>query len=143
MRMPDGGAIEVQLSFVSARLQCRQAGGDDQDLLIPGLLPADECPGAHDLAADFEQAAPADQRWVVITVADDGEGLPADLGDRIFEPFVSSKETGTGLGLPICRRIISAHGGELTAKNQPQAGAVFAIWLPSADSLCAPPPAMR
>jgi signal transduction histidine kinase/CHASE3 domain sensor protein len=136
--MPEGGAIEVRLSYVSARLQCRQAGGEDQDLLIPGLQPADDNSCAHDLAADFEQAAPADQRWVVITVADDGEGLPADLGERIFEPFVSSKETGTGLGLPICRRIISAHGGELTAKNQPQGGAVFAIWLPPADSLCAP-----
>lgn len=136
--LPDGGAIGVQLSIVSARLPCRQASGEDQDLLAAGLLSDDGKPGAHDAAADYENGEPAEQRWVVITVADDGDGLPEDLGDRIFEPFVSSKETGTGLGLPICRRIIAAHGGELTAKNLPQAGAVFAIWLPPADSLCVP-----
>ena len=54
---------------------------------------------------------------MTIEVADRGCGLPADLGERIFEPFVSTKEGGTGLGLPICKRIIEEHGGEITANS--------------------------
>lgn len=68
----------------------------------------------------------------VIRIADNGIGLPNDLGERIFEPFVSTKETGTGLGLPICRRIIEAHGGEITAAKGSDGGAEFIIWLPRA-----------
>jgi signal transduction histidine kinase len=76
--------------------------------------------------------------WMTIEVADRGCGLPADLGDRIFEPFVSTKEGGTGLGLPICKRIIEEHGGELAAQNRAGGGAVFTIRLPVAASGDAP-----
>lgn len=69
----------------------------------------------------------------VIRIADNGVGLPNDLGERIFEPFVSTKETGTGLGLPICRRIIEAHGGEITAATGSDGGAEFIVWLPRAQ----------
>ncbi len=63
---------------------------------------------------------------------DAGPGLPADLGERIFEPFVSTKETGLGLGLSICRRIIETHGGRLTAHSRPQEGSTFTLELPAA-----------
>src|SRR5207249_4560459 len=65
-----------------------------------------------------------------IVVADNGCGLPSDLGDRIFQPFVSTKETGMGLGLSICRRIVQAHGGQITATNLTGGGSAFTIWLP-------------
>ena len=66
-----------------------------------------------------------------LDVADTGSGIPHDLRDRLFEPFVSSKETGTGLGLPICRRIVRDHGGTLRAANRTdQSGAIFSIRLP-------------
>jgi signal transduction histidine kinase len=73
----------------------------------------------------------------VLTVEDDGPGLPAGLGERIFEPFVSTKETGLGLGLSICRRIIESHNGTLSAANRPGGGAIFTVRLPAA----APEPA--
>jgi signal transduction histidine kinase len=69
---------------------------------------------------------------MTVRVADTGPGLPPGLGDRIFDPFVSTKETGLGLGLSICRRIITAHGGSITAANGPSGGAVFEIRLPCA-----------
>jgi signal transduction histidine kinase len=69
----------------------------------------------------------------MVRVTDNGIGLPADLGDRIFEPFISTKETGTGLGLPICRRIIEAHGGTIDAATGSSGGAEFTIWLPRAQ----------
>lgn len=67
---------------------------------------------------------------VEIEIADAGVGLPADLGNRIFEAFVSTKETGTGLGLAICKRIIEDHGGTIDARNAPDAGAVVTVRLP-------------
>jgi signal transduction histidine kinase len=74
----------------------------------------------------------------VLRVADTGSGLPAELGNRIFEPFVSTKETGTGLGLPICRRIIEDHRGEIKAHNDSRGGAEFVVWLPRARRGAAP-----
>ena len=78
-----------------------------------------------------------DESGAQLSMTDSGPGLPADLGDRIFEPFVSSKETGLGLGLPICRRIIEAHGGRITAENAPAGGALLRIALPAE-----PPPTL-
>jgi two-component system sensor histidine kinase HydH len=65
-----------------------------------------------------------------LSVADSGCGLPAGLGAQIFEPFVSTKETGLGLGLSICKRIVEAHEGEIQAANRPEGGAIFTVRLP-------------
>jgi signal transduction histidine kinase len=92
----------------------------------------------RDLPCDSEPATPAGDSeagvaWVCLEVADDGCGLPAELGKRIFDPFVTTKDTGIGLGLAICRRIIEAHGGELQAADRSPRGAVFTVRLPAAD----------
>jgi signal transduction histidine kinase len=71
--------------------------------------------------------------WV--EVADDGPGLPAGLEAAIFDPFVSTRESGLGLGLSICRRIVEAHGGAIRAGTRPGGGAAFRVEFP------APPPA--
>lgn len=76
-------------------------------------------------------ARPAGDR-VVITVDDDGPGVPTELGERIFEPFVSSKEVGegSGLGLSVCRGLVEASGG--TVRLEPkEKGARFVIELPT------------
>jgi two-component system sensor histidine kinase HydH len=65
---------------------------------------------------------------------DSGAGIPEALLERIFEPFVTTKERGTGLGLPISRRIVQEHRGQLVAANQDGRGAVFTVMLP----LCPP-----
>lgn len=69
----------------------------------------------------------------VLRVTDSGSGLPESLGDTIFEPFVSSRETGIGLGLSICRRIVETHQGTITAQNGPSGGAEFTVRIPVAD----------
>ncbi len=72
---------------------------------------------------------------MTLAVHDDGGGLPPEFGERIFDPFVSTKETGTGLGLSICRRIVEAHGGEIHAANRTNGGAEFVVRLPVAQKL--------
>lgn len=71
---------------------------------------------------------------VVIRVSDSGPGVPGNAMDRIFQPFVSTKETGTGLGLAICRRIVEAHDGTIGVANRPEGGAEFTIRLPRSCS---------
>jgi signal transduction histidine kinase len=71
------------------------------------------------------------QGHVEINVADRGTGIPeADL-ERIFEPFVTTKSQGLGLGLAICRSIVEAHGGRLWASNNADAGATLHCELPA------------
>ena len=71
---------------------------------------------------------------VVIEVSDTGRGLPTDILPRLFQPFVSSKETGLGLGLVISRRIVEDHGGTVDAGNRVGGGASFFVTLPTRDS---------
>ena len=69
---------------------------------------------------------------VLITVSDDGPGIPAEHLDKIFSPFFSTKAEGqnTGLGLSICYSIIKAHHGTIEVQSEPGQGAVFIISLP-------------
>lgn len=69
-------------------------------------------------------------QFVRIGVADDGPGFPADLGETVFEPFVTTKVRGTGLGLAVCERIVAAHGGDIRAENRPEGGALVTVTLP-------------
>ena len=66
-----------------------------------------------------------------ITVADNGPGLPAAAREKVFEPFVSGKPTGMGLGLAVSRAIAEAHGGSLTAQPVPGRGTTFRVALPA------------
>jgi two-component system sensor histidine kinase HydH len=68
-----------------------------------------------------------------LTVSDNGPGIAPELADRIFEPFVSTKESGLGLGLSICRRIAESHAGTLTAADRREGGAVFTLRLPAGN----------
>jgi signal transduction histidine kinase len=67
---------------------------------------------------------------VEVYVHDTGPGIALGIRERLFEPFVSSKETGLGLGLSICKRLIEAHGGSIRGENSPEGGAIFAFTLP-------------
>ena len=65
-----------------------------------------------------------------IVVRDHGGGIEAGMEERIFEPFYTSKATGTGLGLALARQIVSSHGGTIEAVNHEDGGAVFTVRIP-------------
>ncbi len=66
----------------------------------------------------------------VVEVRDDGEGIPAHVLPRVFDVFVTTREGGTGLGLPIARRILQEHGGEVTIESRPGEGTTVRLALP-------------
>jgi signal transduction histidine kinase len=75
---------------------------------------------------------PGEEGKLILAVADSGGGIAPSMLPRLFTPFVSTKATGSGLGLSISRRIIREHGGDIRAANRPEGGACFTIELPAA-----------
>ena len=65
-----------------------------------------------------------------MSVADTGPGIPPDRLKEVFQPFVTTKSSGMGMGLSIARTIVEAHRGTITADNQADGGAVFRVRLP-------------
>ena len=71
-----------------------------------------------------------DESNVLVEVQDNGTGINRETLESIFEPFVTTKPEGLGMGLSICRSIIERHDGKITAANNPDRGATFSIVLP-------------
>jgi signal transduction histidine kinase len=67
---------------------------------------------------------------VTVDVTDDGPGVPQELSDRIFDPFFTTKPQGSGLGLPIVRKIVDAHDGRIDLTSTPGQGTRFRVTLP-------------
>lgn len=79
-----------------------------------------------------EVSATADESgWVDIRVRDSGPGLPKEVEEHLFEPFFTTKQQGMGLGLSICKSILSAHGGDLRYRRAQAGGAEFTLHLPA------------
>jgi len=76
------------------------------------------------------KAAEGNQGHVEITVEDDGKGIPEDRVEDLFQPFFTTKPGGTGLGLPLCRKIVEDHGGDMTMRSRPGGGTIVTIRLP-------------
>jgi two-component system, NtrC family, sensor histidine kinase HydH len=70
-----------------------------------------------------------------ITVFDNGAGIPADVRDKLFRPFFTTKANGTGLGLAVVQKIIVQHGGQVRARNRTEGGAAFIVTLPMSSGV--------
>jgi two-component system sensor kinase FixL len=74
---------------------------------------------------------PAGDNMVAVDVSDTGSGIPPDVASRLFQPFVTTKRQGMGVGLSISRTIIESHGGQITAESNPVGGTIFRFTLRS------------
>ena len=72
---------------------------------------------------------------MAVIVSDTGGGIPLDLLHNIFSPFFTTKQTGTGLGLPIARAIVEAHGGRIWSESGLGLGSTFYFTLPRVDEM--------
>ena len=68
---------------------------------------------------------------VAISVVDTGPGIDPEIADRLFQPFITTKPQGMGVGLSICRSIVEGHGGRLTMAARPEGGTIFHFSLPA------------
>jgi two-component system, LuxR family, sensor kinase FixL len=73
-----------------------------------------------------------DDGFIEIGIADTGPGIDKEVAGRLFQPFVTSKPNGMGVGLSICRTIVEAHGGRICVKANPGGGTIFCFTLPQA-----------
>ena len=70
----------------------------------------------------------------ILEISDNGPGIPDAIRDRVFEPYFSTKEHGTGLGLAMVNQIVSDHGGYVRIARSDDAGTLFRIEIPLAES---------
>jgi signal transduction histidine kinase len=72
---------------------------------------------------------------IVVSVADNGNGIPEDIQQKIFTPNFTTKSSGTGLGLAICRGIVEKANGHISFSTTEGQGSVFIVELPLADNI--------
>ena len=134
--------VEPEFALEGGELPAAMDETQLQQVLINLCLNArDAMPGGGRLRVQTETVAHPGEPgapWVRLSVADDGCGIPDDLKNRIFEPFFSTKERGTGLGLAVVRQIVEGCGGRVEVQSQLGRGSRFDVWLPTRPAAAAP-----
>ena len=97
------------------------------NLMLNAIDAMKETTGGGELTIKSE----ADDGQLLISVSDSGAGLPPEQADQIFRAFFTTKDNGTGMGLPISRSIIESHGGRLWVTGASRRGATFQFTLPA------------
>jgi signal transduction histidine kinase len=78
----------------------------------------------------WEPAGAASRYELVVSVTDNGPGVPADIADRIFHPFFTTKERGSGIGLANAQKAAASHGGSIELERGQLSGTTFRLRLP-------------
>jgi two-component system, NtrC family, sensor histidine kinase HydH len=98
--------------------------------LVQNAYEAMQDEGGGTLRVEIKLARQNDRQGVELRLADTGPGVPEELREEIFNPFVTTKKTGVGLGLSIVSKIVDGHHGSIHVGNAPEGGAVFTIFFP-------------
>ena len=100
-------------------------------LVLNGLDALQECPSGRWLRVSLSVEQRGSNTYRVMDISNAGPPIPGDMLERIFDPFVTTKDAGTGLGLSIAARIVDAHQGHIEASNL-DGGVSFRVWIPAA-----------
>jgi PAS domain S-box-containing protein len=144
LRLPIREALELlQPEFAERRISVMAHLGEDERVILGDHDQVKQL--AHNLLANALQHTPVDGRVNVaisaaeahtfLTVEDTGPGIPSELLEQIFEPFVTTRRQGIGLGLAICTGIAAAHRARLRAANHALGGATFTVEFPLVSSV--------
>ena len=127
--MADGGTLTIATRVVRGgrgqlvNQSIGQLGSDERSEQVADL---------PDRPVDELTTRLAEGEWMELSVSDTGGGIPQEILDEVFNPFFTTKEAGTGLGLTLVRRIVRVHGGRVEVENRPGEGVTFRLWLPMA-----------
>src|SRR5262249_8386748 len=122
--------VLVQNQFAEGLLPVQGDRVQLQQVVLNLVLNASEAMGSVDVGArELLISSEQDQTGVLVAVRDSGPGIEPTHLERVFEAFYTTKPSGTGMGLSICRSIIDAHGGKLWAEANEPCGAVFKFRL--------------
>ena len=124
------------ISHIDDRLPNVQGNADQLRQVFINLLfnAAEASPSATAIEVTAERV----EAGVAVRVCDHGSGMPANVADRVWEPFFTTKEGGTGLGLAICREIVQGHQGKIDLRSEPGRGTIVTVILPARENAEAP-----
>lgn len=123
--------VSLATDFPSGPVELQLDPEQIHQVLVNLLLNAlDALPQGGRVTLAVQRHDDGERPQVTVTVRDTGTGVPPHIRARLFEPFVSSKETGVGLGLSLCKRIIEGHGGTIRSSSPREGGAQFVFTLP-------------
>jgi DNA-binding NtrC family response regulator len=125
-------AIQIHQIALNLCTKAIQAMAQDGGLLILKLESVSN--------PNLEQSELAPGQYLKLNVVDNGSGIPADISNRIFEPYFTTKEVGrgTGMGLAVVHGIVKAHGGEIRVESVPNVKTAFSVYLPLTDKTVTP-----
>jgi signal transduction histidine kinase len=128
-------AREAQVGIVKGRWELGQIPLDRSRILqvLQNVIQnaVQHSPPGSRVVLDAGRSAEDGRSWVWLRVRDAGPGFEADDLRRVFEPFVTRRPGGTGLGLSVAQRIVAQHDGALSASNHPDGGALVSVRLPA------------
>ncbi len=120
----EGNQTELQQCLLNLCLNAIQAMPEGGELSVS----AERVPLSPEFFRDEEPPTPGPH--VCLVVADTGAGMPPEVMERLFQPFFTTKDGGTGLGLVSCKRIVEGHGGVLRVHSRPGQGTSFRLYFP-------------
>jgi two-component system sensor kinase FixL len=126
--------VRVRFAFAAARDLVLADKVQIQQVLLNLIRNAVEAMERSEKRELVISTSRADGNMIAIGVADTGHGIAPEIGAQLFQPFVTTKRSGMGIGLSISRTIIEAHGGQIEAESNPGGGTIFRFTLRTADT---------